>query len=509
MHRRIRIAIVSLAFLALPLAVSAQTATDLQTQIAQLTQIIAQLQAQIAATKVGAVSSAPSTNSSSASCVILARNLGAGVSGSDVSALQTFLRDQGFYAANSTGYFGPVTQNALQAWQATYGPVNSGTPDTTGFGFAGPKTRALIQSISCATVSNPPISQPIPQNPVPVPVPVVPVPVYTPRACVFNNVTIQSGETRSFYSVPQASGGGVTCASYLQPRTCTDGTLSGSSGYSYLSCVNVQPTGCTINGVTVAEGASQTFYSQSIVPNGSSCYNYSQARTCTNGVLSGSGAYYLSSCAVTPKPSCTLDSLVVPDGSSSVFYFTQHIPAGEMCSSYAQTRSCSSGTLTGSTTYAYATCSPVSSGTCALDNQVLSSGSSATFYSSGAAPAGQLCSAIAQTRTCTNGTLGGSATYNRASCTNTASCSLGGITLAHGSTTPFYSAATVPFGSTCSSIVQNRTCTNGALSGGESYQYGSCSVNPPTAMAPGVQSQLAALAAALDSLLSGLSSLVR
>jgi hypothetical protein len=39
-----------------------------------------------------------------------------------------------------------------------------------------------------------------------------------------------------------------------------------------------------------------------------------------------------------------------------------------------------------------------------------------TFYSSETPPAGQTCAAIAQARVCTNGSLSGSATYNKARC---------------------------------------------------------------------------------------------
>ena len=54
---------------------------------------------------------------------------------------------------------------------------------------------------------------------------------------------------------------------------------------------------------------------------------------------------------------------------------------------------------------------------CTLNGTTIQSGQSATFYSSQTAPSGQLCSAIAQTRTCTDGTLSGSSSYQYSSCT--------------------------------------------------------------------------------------------
>ncbi|MEK7509855.1 MAG: hypothetical protein AAB605_04025, partial [Patescibacteria group bacterium] len=58
----------------------------------------------------------------------------------------------------------------------------------------------------------------------------------------------------------------------------------------------------------------------------------------------------------------------------------------------------------------------------------------------------------------------------------TASCTLDGVTVAHGQSWTFYSTNTVPAGQSCSSVSQSRTCTNGTLSGSISYNRASCSV---------------------------------
>lgn len=65
--------------------------------------------------------------------------------GEVVSALQEFLRDEGFYSGETTGYFGIQTQQSLQAWQAQVGLVLSGTPFTTGWGVLGPRTWQRIR----------------------------------------------------------------------------------------------------------------------------------------------------------------------------------------------------------------------------------------------------------------------------------------------------------------------------------------------------------------------------
>ncbi len=80
------------------------------------------------------------------------------------------------------------------------------------------------------------------------------------------------------------------------------------------------------------------------------------------------------------------------------------------------------------------------------------------------------CAGIAETRTCNNGTLSGSYTY--ASCSATpASCTLpwGGSIASGASTTAYQTNVS----SNCAGIAQTRTCTNGTLSG--SYTYASCS----------------------------------
>ncbi|MDO8514556.1 MAG: hypothetical protein Q7S50_03370 [bacterium] len=61
-----------------------------------------------------------------------------------------------------------------------------------------------------------------------------------------------------------------------------------------------------------------------------------------------------------------------------------------------------------------------------------------------------------------------------------ANCTLDGVTVLHVSSRAFFSARTVPFGSTCASVSQTRTCTNGTLSG--TYQYASCTVGLPPAL---------------------------
>jgi hypothetical protein len=78
-------------------------------------------------------------------CGMIARALKRGSNGDDVSQLQAFLQRAGdFKEASTTGFFGPATERALQAWQARTGIVQNGDADSTGFGALGPQTRAAI-----------------------------------------------------------------------------------------------------------------------------------------------------------------------------------------------------------------------------------------------------------------------------------------------------------------------------------------------------------------------------
>jgi len=66
----------------------------------------------------------------------------------DVVALQDILKFEGCMPTNvdSTGYFGALTLAAVQKYQSKHGIITSGTPETTGYGRVGPKTRAVLNA---------------------------------------------------------------------------------------------------------------------------------------------------------------------------------------------------------------------------------------------------------------------------------------------------------------------------------------------------------------------------
>ena len=78
-------------------------------------------------------------------CPVILRNLSRGSHGNDIRALQQYFISTGVLGANSaSGFFGPLTEGAVQEWQASHGLISSGSPSTTGWGVVGRRTRAAL-----------------------------------------------------------------------------------------------------------------------------------------------------------------------------------------------------------------------------------------------------------------------------------------------------------------------------------------------------------------------------
>ncbi len=85
-------------------------------------------------------------------CPNLSRTLSYGVSGNDVGELQKFLIWKGHLAkGNDTGFFGALTQAAVQKFQCAAMGLCSGSPSSNGYGVVGPQTRSSI-AIACGIV---------------------------------------------------------------------------------------------------------------------------------------------------------------------------------------------------------------------------------------------------------------------------------------------------------------------------------------------------------------------
>ena len=134
----------------------AQAATLSATQISAITNllqafgadpaIVANVQAVLEGTATSTPAVQPPVSSGPVpggnGCGVVSSNLHLGDTGAEVSQLQSFLsKDKSIYPEGSvTGYFGPMTEDAVRRWQTANGIVATGTPSTTGFGVVGPQT---------------------------------------------------------------------------------------------------------------------------------------------------------------------------------------------------------------------------------------------------------------------------------------------------------------------------------------------------------------------------------
>lgn len=85
----------------------------------------------------------------------LHRTLARGSRGADVLALQRFLQSQQLLAPDAaTGFYGALTERAIKTWQQRAGIVSTGTPQTTGYGAVGPKTRRALMAAAMPTSAN-------------------------------------------------------------------------------------------------------------------------------------------------------------------------------------------------------------------------------------------------------------------------------------------------------------------------------------------------------------------
>lgn len=157
--RKLLIAILVAGFFT-PVFSHAQGIEQLQAEIQAILVELQKIQAGQSAPlpSSGTLNAAPvGTTPQSLTCPNLSRNLAREARGDDVMQLQRFLVSYGVLSGDSrTGFYGPLTEKAVKEWQALRGIVSSGTPETTGYGAVGPKTRAAI--IASCGVTAPSIS---------------------------------------------------------------------------------------------------------------------------------------------------------------------------------------------------------------------------------------------------------------------------------------------------------------------------------------------------------------
>ncbi len=358
---------IGLGYAITPYDAIAQTIpTARQALIAQLLAQVSVLEQQLAV--MSGASAQSSSNSSSApvqmvayqndSCVVH-RSLGRGATGADVSCLQRLLIGRGLLSEDSaTGYFGVLTEAAVKRFQIDSGIVSSGDPSTTGYGLFGSRTRSGLFGIKTNTGSFPTHGGQYP---------------------------VSGASSQQVYLKPNESMGGI---------------------------------GCNFNGIVVAHGTSFTAYQSATIPFGSQCVP--EVRTCHNGTLSGTATSL--SCSVLPSVSCAFASTTIPHSASVVAYGSSMVAGGSKC--VAEARTCNNGILSGS--YQYAICDIISYASCTLDGITLKHNESRSFYASLTVPHGALCESVSNVdvRTCQNGTMIGADTFNSANCSPSATLAI-------------------------------------------------------------------------------------
>lgn len=158
---RVRIAAVAILFAVgfmIPLFARAQTNDELQQQIINLLERLDTLQKQVGTGQdISAPADLPQGGATGgevlAGGLTLARELERGMRGSDISALQSFLgRDASIYPGRQvTGFFGPLTEEAVKRFQVACGIIAAGDYQSTGYGRVGPKTRTALM-VGCRGV---------------------------------------------------------------------------------------------------------------------------------------------------------------------------------------------------------------------------------------------------------------------------------------------------------------------------------------------------------------------
>jgi plastocyanin len=120
---------------------AASLTAEVQSLIAEIDALEGNTSGSVSSTS--GVSGAPSYTAGGA-CPQIGRVLSYGTSGSDVLGVQEFLG-----VTPATGFYGTITQSAVEQWQAENNIISYGTPDTTGYGVVGPRTEAAIR-LACS-----------------------------------------------------------------------------------------------------------------------------------------------------------------------------------------------------------------------------------------------------------------------------------------------------------------------------------------------------------------------
>ncbi len=307
-------AIAAIFSISTPMFAHAQTLDELQAQVNALLARLAALRVQLDQLPATSASTPTYTTTTPAPNTVIAttgsvltgglqldRDIGRGDSGADVTKLQIFLaRDASIYPnGQSTGFYGPLTEAAVQKFQIACGIVSAGDYASSGYGRIGPKTRlALLNGCGSAPTTGS-VGGSLRVNKTTGAAPLtamITAKVNTIRSCEYGSYALDFGDGSAPLSLIVPAG---RCAEleqvvphvYANPGTYTVSlrvgasyttsiitVLSGSSNPSstqptsgFAACVasggvvsNATPRTCSVGGVTYTESNTSSALSDSV-----------------------------------------------------------------------------------------------------------------------------------------------------------------------------------------------------------------------------------------------------
>lgn len=254
-----------------PYSASALTQEELMAQIQTLLGQVAALQQQLGTTAQPTTATPAVTTvtgqAGDVDCPHISRILKVGSTGDDVTRLQQFLaQDYAIYPEGTvSGYYGALTEAAVQRWQNKFKIVSTGSPESTGFGVVGPRTAALM-ALQCANggggvatqvggfIKVSPVSGTAPLNVA------VEATINTTHSCGATTYVLNWGDNSPVQNIPLSAG---VCQEAKQTFTHTysyGGTYTvtlGAQGHSTSATVVVSGTPGPVTG-TVTSGGSTT-----------------------------------------------------------------------------------------------------------------------------------------------------------------------------------------------------------------------------------------------------------
>jgi hypothetical protein len=142
-----------------PVTTSPQTQAQIGSLLDQITQLKGQLSRLLEQKNLVSTPTPNYTTPSTGSdiprpkvCSSITDDMSRGSQSDAVVNLQAFLREEGFFSGDSTGYYGAVTADSVGRFQIEKAIVPN-TPHAGGLGNVGPKTRTYIFTMWCTAPS--------------------------------------------------------------------------------------------------------------------------------------------------------------------------------------------------------------------------------------------------------------------------------------------------------------------------------------------------------------------